>query len=68
MRPVCHAPSRRRAGARAARYAVLRRVFEHGAYADRALQLRGGGARPRDRALAMRLAYGAVQRGARWTS
>jgi 16S rRNA (cytosine967-C5)-methyltransferase len=44
--------------------AVTRRVFEQGAYADRALH---GEARrldlgPRDRALAMRLAYGVVQR------
>jgi 16S rRNA (cytosine967-C5)-methyltransferase len=44
--------------------AVTRRVFEQGAYADRALH---GEARrldlgPRDRALATRLAYGVVQR------
>jgi 16S rRNA (cytosine967-C5)-methyltransferase len=43
-------------------YAVLRRVFEHGAYADRALQAQARGLDTRDRALAMRLAYGAVQR------
>ena len=47
-----------------ARYAVVRRVFEEGAYADRALH--GEAARlqlsPRDRALATRLAYGVVQR------
>jgi 16S rRNA (cytosine967-C5)-methyltransferase len=44
--------------------AVARRVFEHNAYADRALH--GEAARlnlsPRDRALATRLAYGVVQR------
>lgn len=52
------------APARACAFAVIRRVFEQGAYADRAfhahaLQLRG-----RDRALAMTLAYGTVQRRA----
>ena len=52
------------APARACAYAVVRRVFEQGAWADRALH--GEAARrrldPRDRALAMRLAYGTVQR------
>ncbi len=43
---------------------VLRRVFEQGAYADRAFASEAGGLNPRDRALAMRLAYGAVQRKA----
>jgi 16S rRNA (cytosine967-C5)-methyltransferase len=43
-------------------YAVLRRVFEDGAYADRALHAESRTLHPRDRALAMRLAYGAVQR------
>jgi 16S rRNA (cytosine967-C5)-methyltransferase len=37
-------------------------VFEQGAYADRALHSAAAGLDPRDRALAMRLAYGAVQR------
>jgi 16S rRNA (cytosine967-C5)-methyltransferase len=41
---------------------VLRRVFEQGAYADRALQAEAKELDARDRALAMRLAYGAVQR------
>ena len=41
---------------------VLRRVFEHGAYADQALVAEARGLDARDRALAMRLAYGAVQR------
>ncbi len=48
--------------ARAAAYEVLRRVFEEGAYADRAL--RGASERldARDRALARQLAFGSVQR------
>src|SRR3954453_11387178 len=54
------------APARRCAYAVLRRVFEDGAWADRAV--RGGAERlsldPRDLALATRLAYGAVQRRA----
>jgi 16S rRNA (cytosine967-C5)-methyltransferase len=64
----------RAAGARSARaeiapartcaYTVVRRVFERGAYADKALHARVGGLDPRDRALAMRLAYGVVQRKA----
>jgi len=41
---------------------VLRRVFERGAYADHALHAEARALDPRDRALAMRLAYGAVQR------
>ena len=49
--------------ARRCAYAVIRRVFEQGAYADRAF--RGEAERAaleqRDRAFAMRLAYGAVQ-------
>jgi 16S rRNA (cytosine967-C5)-methyltransferase len=52
------------APARKCAYAVLRRVFEAGAYADRALQAEAEGLDARDRALAMRLAYGAVQRRA----
>ncbi|MGI9185614.1 MAG: 16S rRNA (cytosine(967)-C(5))-methyltransferase RsmB [Solirubrobacteraceae bacterium] len=50
--------------ARACAFAVVRRVFEHGAYADRALAGEAGGLKPRDRALAMSLAYGTVQRRA----
>ncbi len=50
------------APARRCAYTVLRRVFEHGAYADRALTAEAAQLDPRDRALAMRLAYGAVQR------
>ena len=48
--------------ARAAAYAVLVRVFEEGAYADRALRTAVAGLDDRDRALAQRLAYGTVQR------
>ena len=54
------------AAARRCAYAVLRRVFEDGAWADRAL--RGEAERlgldTRDLGLATRLAYGAVQRRA----
>ena len=48
--------------ARAAAYDVLVRVFEEGAYADRALRTSSAALDERDRALAQRLAYGAVQR------
>ena len=50
------------APARRCAYAVLRRVFEQGAYADLALASEAAALDRRDRALAMRLAYGAVQR------
>ena len=52
--------------ARACAYGVVRRVFEDGAYADRALrgEAERFGLEPRDRALATRLAYGVVQRRA----
>jgi 16S rRNA (cytosine967-C5)-methyltransferase len=43
---------------------VLRRVFEGGAYADQALHAECAEESQRDRALAMRLSYGAVQRKA----
>ena len=48
--------------ARTVAFRVLRRVFEEGAYADRALRSESAGLDDRDRALARRLAYGAVQR------
>jgi len=48
--------------ARRAAFAVVRRVFEDGAYADRALRSASEGLDGRDRALARRLAYGTVQR------
>src|SRR3954449_11546151 len=50
--------------ARRAAYKVLRRVFEDGAWADRALHAAAGGLDARERALATQLAYGAVQRAA----
>jgi 16S rRNA (cytosine967-C5)-methyltransferase len=52
------------APARRCAFAVIRRVFEQQAYADRALQAEAGELDARDRALAMRLAYGAIQRRA----
>jgi 16S rRNA (cytosine967-C5)-methyltransferase len=48
--------------ARVCAYTVLRRVFEGGAYADLALRSQARELDARDRALAMRLVYGAVQR------
>jgi 16S rRNA (cytosine967-C5)-methyltransferase len=50
--------------ARACAFTVIRRVFERGAYADRALTAEAAGLEPRDRALATRLAYGTIQRRA----
>jgi 16S rRNA (cytosine967-C5)-methyltransferase len=60
------APGKAIAPARSCAYAVLRRVFERGAYADLALRAEADLAQldARDRALAMRLAFGAVQRKA----
>ena len=48
--------------ARAAAFVVLQRVFEDDAYADRALRTAAAELDARDRALAQRLSYGAVQR------
>jgi 16S rRNA (cytosine967-C5)-methyltransferase len=50
--------------ARACAYAVVRRVFEHDAYADRAFHAEAAELAGRDRAFAMALAYGTVQRRA----
>ncbi len=52
------------APARRVAYTVIRRVFESGAYADRALHAEADAADldPRDRALATHLVYGTVQR------
>ncbi len=50
--------------ARACAYAVVRRVSEHGAYADRALAAEAQDLEPRERSFAMALAYGTVQRRA----
>jgi 16S rRNA (cytosine967-C5)-methyltransferase len=52
------------ARARSCAFAVLRRVFEQGAYADRALHAQAVGLDRRDRALATALAYGTIQRRA----
>jgi 16S rRNA (cytosine967-C5)-methyltransferase len=48
--------------ARVAAFDVLLRVFEDGAYADRAFRAIAANLDERDRALAQRLAFGAVQR------
>jgi 16S rRNA (cytosine967-C5)-methyltransferase len=48
--------------ARACALRVIRRVFEEGAYADRAFAGEAARLEPRDRALAMALSYGTVQR------
>ena len=48
--------------ARRAAYQVLIRVFEDDAYADHAFRTAAAGLDDRDRALAQRLSYGAVQR------
>ena len=50
------------APARRCAYAVLRRVFERGAFAERALRAEARSLSGRDLRLATRLAYGAVQR------
>lgn len=55
-------PAETRSKARVCAYAVIRRVFEQGAYADQALHSEAAGLDSRDRALAMRLAFGAIQR------
>ena len=48
--------------ARDCAYRVVRRVFEHDAYADRAFHAEAARLEGRDRAFAMALAYGTVQR------
>lgn len=48
--------------ARQVAFEVVRRVFEEGAYADRAFRTLAEGLEPRERAFAMQLAYGTVQR------
>ncbi len=55
-------PAERVAPARAVAHRVLRRVFEQGAYAEKALTAEAAQLDARDRALAMRLCYGGVQR------
>jgi 16S rRNA (cytosine967-C5)-methyltransferase len=54
----------RETDARACAYRVLRRVFEAGAWADRALQGEADRLDPRERALATQLVFGTVQRRA----
>jgi 16S rRNA (cytosine967-C5)-methyltransferase len=49
-------------GARRAAHRTLVRVFDEGAYADRAFATEAAELDPRDRAFAQRLAYGAIQR------
>ena len=56
------APRSQVSPARRVAYAVLRRVFEDGAFADRALRSESAGLDERDRNLARQLAYGSVQR------
>src|SRR5438477_4939398 len=63
VQPPAH-PRGRVSPARACALRVIRRVFEHDAYADRAFAGEAAGLEPRDRALAMALSYGAVQRRA----
>ncbi len=58
------APTVAISSARTCAFAVVRRVFEQDAYADRALTAEAAGLEPRERALAMALAYGTVQRRA----
>jgi 16S rRNA (cytosine967-C5)-methyltransferase len=48
--------------ARVVAHRVVRRVFEEDAFADRAFRGEAADLDPRDRALAMRLAYGTIQR------
>jgi len=62
MSSVPSPPAASIAPARSCAYTVLRRVFEQGAYAEKALNAESRQLDPRDRSLAMRLAYGAVQR------
>lgn len=50
--------------ARACAFTVVRRVFERGAYADRAFATEAAGLEQRDRGLAMQLCYGTIQRRA----
>ena len=62
--PPLAQPLREVSPARRCAYAVLVRVFEQGAYADEALRAQARSLEGRERALAMRLAYGAIQRRA----
>jgi 16S rRNA (cytosine967-C5)-methyltransferase len=57
-------PAARVTLARQVAFRVVRRVFEQGAYADRALHGEARGLQRRDRAFAQQLAFGTVQRRA----
>ena len=63
-RPEPPARARTVSPARACAFAVVRRVFEQGAYADRAFTAEAAALPARERGLAMALAYGTVQRRA----
>ncbi len=63
-RPAPRAPVSAVSPARACAFTVIRRVFEQGAYADRALAAEARDLGPRDRALATALTYTTVQRRA----
>jgi 16S rRNA (cytosine967-C5)-methyltransferase len=56
------APGKPVSPARVCALAVVRRTFEQGAYADRAFAAEAGELDGRDRALAMQIAYGTIQR------
>ncbi len=58
------AETKRPTSARECALRVVRRVFEHRAYADRAFTAEAARLDPRERALAMAIAYGTVQRRA----
>jgi 16S rRNA (cytosine967-C5)-methyltransferase len=62
MNPESQGPILRAVPARGIAYEVVRRVFEEDAYADRAFRSLAGDLDERDRAFAMQLAYGTVQR------
>jgi 16S rRNA (cytosine967-C5)-methyltransferase len=62
MSPPAAAKRRAVSPARDCAYTVVRRVFEQGAYADRALAAEARALDPRARAFATALAYGAIQR------
>ena len=60
--PRQRGPTLKAVRARGVAYEVVRRVFEEDAYADRAFRPLAEGLDARDRAFAMQLAYGTVQR------
>jgi 16S rRNA (cytosine967-C5)-methyltransferase len=62
MIPATHPQTGSPPTARQVAFEVVRRVFEEGAYADRAFRALAEVLDPRERAFAMQLAYGTVQR------